>query len=157
MWTGTFRYMSRKEWVWGGKWIGWIATTFPLHLLQFLSMVHQRISFWLRQGDPLSPLMFLLIMEVFNRMIEPASGAGLMSGFSVDRSSMTTLKVSHLFFLRTKLLYFVIMIMRRWSTFVLFLFCFKWFQACGLTWQRGLSCLLDKWTTFFFIRTSGQH
>ena len=51
----------------------------------------------IRQGDPLSPLLFLLVMEVFTRMLEAASNVGLISGFSVGPGN-ATLSISHLLF-----------------------------------------------------------
>jgi len=51
----------------------------------------------LHQGDPISPLLFLLVMKVFTRMLEVATSAYLLSGFSVGRGNATT-TVSHLLF-----------------------------------------------------------
>ena len=38
----------------------------------------------LRQGDPLSPLLFLVMIEVFSTMVKRMEGAGLVSGFRAD-------------------------------------------------------------------------
>ena len=38
----------------------------------------------LKQGDPLSPMMFLVMMEVLSKMIKRAEGAGLLRGFRAD-------------------------------------------------------------------------
>ena len=38
----------------------------------------------LRQRDPLSPMLFLVKMEVFKRMLKRVEGAGLISGFKAD-------------------------------------------------------------------------
>ena len=52
----------------------------------------------LRQGDPLSLLLFLVIMEVFSRMVKRMEGAGLLSGFRADGRTGRGECVSHLLF-----------------------------------------------------------
>ena len=52
----------------------------------------------LRQGDPLSPMLFLVMMEVFNKMIKRFEGAGLLRGFRTDGRRGEGICVSHFLF-----------------------------------------------------------
>lgn len=51
----------------------------------------------LRQGDPLSPLLFIIVMKAFNRMLERAKKCNLIREIWVGRYSQKV-EVSHLFF-----------------------------------------------------------
>ena len=50
------------------------------------------------QCDPLSPLLFVLVMEAVGRMLDKAVHEGCLSGFRVGDSAGRTLVVSHLLF-----------------------------------------------------------
>jgi hypothetical protein len=50
------------------------------------------------KGDPLSPLLFVIVMEALSRMLSRATSGGYLSGFHVDLHNTTSLKISHLLF-----------------------------------------------------------
>ena len=52
----------------------------------------------IRQRDPLSPMLFVIVMEAFSRSIVKANGVGMLSGFSVESIDSDPLEVSHLLF-----------------------------------------------------------
>ena len=56
----------------------------------------------IRQGDPLSPYLFLLCTECLNGLIQHAVDGGQIEGFSLCRSNP---KISHLFFADDNLLF----------------------------------------------------
>ena len=66
----------------GEKWSKWIRTC--ISMFQFFVLVNESlVDFFgslrgLRQGDPLSPMLFLFMMEVFSRMLKRVEGAGLI-------------------------------------------------------------------------------
>ena len=57
------------------------------------------------QGDPLSPLLFVLVMEALGRMLDKAVHEGRMSGFSVGNLGGRSKAVSHLLFVDDTLIF----------------------------------------------------
>jgi len=52
----------------------------------------------LRQGDPLSPLLFVVVMEALSRMLVAALEQGSMTGFAVGHRESEAIVVNHLLF-----------------------------------------------------------
>ncbi|XP_059635463.1 uncharacterized protein LOC132277642 [Cornus florida] len=51
-----------------------------------------------RQGDPFSPFLFLIVMEALSRMLRRAVDVGFLRSFQVGRDALSQLEISHLMF-----------------------------------------------------------
>lgn len=93
----------------GPKWQNWIL--FCISTVRMTVLVNDTPSKFfsmfrgLRQGDPLSPYLFVLIMEVFSNLISRAKEKGFIRGFKVMGRRGEGVSVSHLLFVDDTLLF----------------------------------------------------
>jgi hypothetical protein len=86
----------------GEKWRNWIA--FCISTVRYSVLINgEPLGFFsssrgIRQGDPLSPFLFVIVMEAPSRMMEAIEASGLVAGFSVGSRNNPGLSVSHLLF-----------------------------------------------------------
>ena len=84
------------------KWRKWIR--YCISTVKFSILINGSLSDFfgsfrgLRQGDPLSPLLFDIVMEALSRMLDVAASTGQFSGFSVGSTAGPSVMVSHLLF-----------------------------------------------------------
>ena len=81
----------------GNRWRGWIyhyvsSTSMSVNINGSPSSPF-KMQQGLRQGDPLSPLLFVLVTEVFNKMLAKAKVLGLVEGLKIGKNNVD---VSHL-------------------------------------------------------------
>ena len=86
----------------GGRWRRWLNTC--VTTVWFSVLVNgSRVGFFgssrgLRQGDPLSPIPFLLIMEVLSHILKKTEEGGFIQGFHVGPINSTGIRISHILF-----------------------------------------------------------
>jgi hypothetical protein len=86
----------------GEKWISWIS--YCISSARFSVLVNGtpagffNSSRGLRQGDPLSPLLFVIVMEALSKMLTITVDRGLLSGFSMGSRTSEAVLISHLLF-----------------------------------------------------------
>jgi hypothetical protein len=59
----------------------------------------------MRQGDPLSPFLFVFVLEALSKMIYALVNGGLLSGFTVGPRSGGAINISHLLFVDDTLIF----------------------------------------------------
>nr|GEV19201.1 RNA-directed DNA polymerase, eukaryota [Tanacetum cinerariifolium] len=83
----------------GNKWCAWIRGCLESSMASVLvngsPTGEFKVQRGLRQGDPLSPFLFILVMEGMHMVIENAMSAGRLSGIQVG---IYNIAVSHLFY-----------------------------------------------------------
>ena len=106
-WDTLFYLLERMGF--GDRWRRWIKTC--VFTVRFSVLVNgspagfSGSSRGLRQGDPLSPLLFLLIMEVLSRIMKKTEEAGFIQGFHVGPINSIGIHVSHLLFANDTILF----------------------------------------------------
>ena len=99
-WSFLHSVMSKMGF--GVKWTNWIQ--WFISRACFLVIVNGspngffNSSRGLRQGDPLSPYLFVIMMEAFSRMVDRVVGGGFLLSCSIEGKRGEGIKVSHLLF-----------------------------------------------------------
>ena len=103
-----FLFLVLKKMGFGEKWIGWIK--WCVSTARFLVLVNGTPSGFfqssrgLRQGDPISPYLFVVVMEALNCLIKRAVNGGFLSHCQV-RGRGGGVKISHLLFANDTLIF----------------------------------------------------
>ena len=106
-WDALFYLLERMGF--GDRWRRWLKTC--VSTVRFFVLVNGSpagffsSSRGLRQGDPLSPLLFLLIMEVLSRILKKSEEGGFIQDFQVGPINSTGIRVSHLLFANDTILF----------------------------------------------------
>ena len=93
----------------GAKWCKWMY--FCISKAQFLILINGTpCGFFnsnrgIRQGDSLSPFLFVLVMEALSRLMDKAVHENLGEGFAVNNHNRPELKISHLLFANDTLIF----------------------------------------------------
>ena len=106
-WDALFYLLERMGF--GDRWRRWLRTC--VSTVRFSVLVNGSpagffgSSRGLRQGNPLSPLLFLLIMKVLSRILKKTEEGGFIQCFHVGPVNSTSIRVSHLLFANDTILF----------------------------------------------------
>ena len=106
-WDALFYLMERMGF--GEKWGRWMK--FCVSTIRFSVLVNgSPVGFFgstrgLCQGKSLSPLLFLLVMEVLSRLLKRTEEGGFIRGFQANSRSQGGLHISHLLFANDTILF----------------------------------------------------
>uniref|UniRef100_A0A0V0GTN2 Putative ovule protein n=1 Tax=Solanum chacoense TaxID=4108 RepID=A0A0V0GTN2_SOLCH len=84
----------------GSKWIRWIK--YCIGTVKFSVLINRSPTGFfssqrgLRQGDPLSPFLFILAMEGMSSLINTAKAKDWIRGFQVQNRASNNLEITHL-------------------------------------------------------------
>ena len=99
-WNALFYLMEKIGF--GARWSRWIKAC--ISTVKFLVLVNgSPVGFFgssrgLRQSDPLSPLLFLMVMEVLSRLLKRTKNGGFLYGFQAGSHSYGGIHISYLLF-----------------------------------------------------------
>ena len=98
----TFLMATLEKMGFPSKWRSWmysyISTVRYSVLMNGKSSAFFSRTRGLCQGDPLSPLLFILVMETLSRLVNKAIDAGFLEGFQISNARSESLLISHLLF-----------------------------------------------------------
>ena len=106
-WDALFYLLERMGF--GDRWRRWLRTC--VSTVCFSVLVNGSpagffgSSRGLKQGNPLSPLLFLLIMKVLSRILKKTEEGGFIQCFHVGPINSTSIRVSHLLFVNDTILF----------------------------------------------------
>jgi hypothetical protein len=107
-WESLLYLLSRMGF--GDKWRNWIGVC--ISTIRFSVLMNgSPAGFFpstrgLRQGDPLSPLLFILVMEVLSRLLQKTVDGGFIRGFKVGSEERTGLAISHLLYVDDTIMFY---------------------------------------------------
>ena len=100
--SGGFLMYMLQRYGFSEKWIKWIMCC--ISTVKFSILINGSPSDFfgsstgIRQEDPLSPLLFDIVMEGLSRMLDVAATTSQFLGFSVGNTASNSMMVSHLLF-----------------------------------------------------------